>query len=130
MNKISITLKARHFRVIAALLQSRTASEVFRILHELTEHCTDNLTGDTDVTVEAYPDELLNVYSTLSNQPEGIYAALNSEMKEILAPQIAAGVSAESVEWVYVAEQLQKANSYNTQALNRIIEQGSTLLKG
>ncbi len=128
MNKITIQLKAKHYRVIVALFCNKSVADSFRMLAEIKTNVGNTVADDTVVGVSVYAHELKTVYTECLNQTEGVFAGINKEMRELLLPQMQEGVDAQNEVWIEVATFIQQQDNYCNAALADKITQGKDFL--
>lgn len=124
---IQIELKAKHYYLIAENLFGFAAYSTFSTLSKIKTACTG--VGDDDlVTVESDVVTISTVFQTLSQKPEGSYNMINTEMLQLLEPQITAGVGAGSEEWIQLAESITQIRATNLDVISNAIQNGKNRL--
>ena len=124
---IQVQLKAKHYYLIAENLFGFAAYSTFSTLSKIKEAC--NGVGDDDlVTVESDVVTISTVFQTLSQKPEGSYNKINTEMLQLLEPQIEAGISNNIEEWVQLAESVTQIRLSNLQVISNAIQNGKDKL--
>lgn len=124
---IQIQLKAKHYYLIAENLFGFAAYSSFSTLAKIKEAC--NGVGDDDlVTVDSDVVTISTVFQTLSQKPEGSYNMVNTEMLQLLEPQIQAGVTAGSEEWIQLAENITQIRASNLEVISNAIQNGKNRL--
>ena len=103
---INIQLQAQHFYLIAGTLQFNSASYSAKTLNAIKEATAGKADTDT-ATLGIEVDMFVSVFSTFSQKPEGAYNRPNTEIMDLLTPQIQAGVQAGDPEWISLAEQVE-----------------------
>jgi hypothetical protein len=134
---VEINLKAKHYYLIAELLFGQAAYSSFAILEKIKNACTGVADDDT-VAVEIDTDNFINVFRTLAQKPEGSFNQINTEMLDLLFPQIAAGVAAEAAigetspptptPWADVSVAITSIRTSNLSVINGLIQTGKSRL--
>lgn len=109
---ISIQLKAKHFYLVANELFSQPAVSAFNTLSNIKTACS-GVADDDLVTINASLNEIIGVFSRLAQRPEGSYNQVNSEMLDLLTPQVTAGVLAEDPEWIALNDSISSIRTQN-----------------
>jgi hypothetical protein len=124
---IQIELKAKHYYLIAENLFGFAAYSTFSTLAKIKDACVG--VGDDDlVTVDSDVVTISTVFQTLSQKPEGSYNMINTEMLQLLEPQITAGVGAGNEEWIQLAENITQIRSSNLEVISNAIQNGKNRL--
>lgn len=124
---IQITLKAKHYYFIVNHLQNIVASRFFHLLKDLQE-ATQNVADEDEVTITATVDDLVEVFSFITNKPEGQVYIINAEMKALLNQQIQAGMAANDPEWINAAIQINSIRIANLAVTQQAIAAGKLFL--
>lgn len=127
---INITLKAKHYRLIAYLLKNIAAYEVFDILSAIKNGVSPTSLDSDEITISIKPENLTYVYPLLSDMKEGEVAEINKEMDYMLRPQIEAGMMNNENEWVYVGTYIYNHKIKYQTKLQNYINQGKDFLNG
>ena len=114
---IQIDLKAKHFYLIAEILFGFAAYTTFSTLSKIKEACV-GAADDDMVTVESDVNTITSVFQTLSQKPEGSYNNPNTEMYDLITPQITAGVTAGDPEWTQLANNISEIRTNNFNIIN------------
>ncbi len=117
---IQVELKAKHYFLIADLLFGTAAYVSFQTLEKIKTACQD-LQDDDATTVEIDVSTFINVFSILAQKPEGSYNNVNTEMMDMLTPQIQAGVANNDPEWISLGEQVTAIRANNLQIVTNSI---------
>lgn len=124
---IQIDLKAKHFYLIAEILFGFAAYTTFSTLSKIKEACV-GVADDDLVTVESDVNTITSVFQTLSQKPEGSYNDVNTEMLDLLTPQITAGVNAGDPEWIQLATNITEIRTNNLAIITASIISGKSRL--
>ena len=136
---IQLELKAKHFYLAADILLKEAekflslqpylaeAANV-GIITTFSQPIIDNIktacqnTQDDDlVTVETEVKFIVTVFKILAQKPEGSYNMVNTEMIELLTPQIAAGVTGKKKEWISLNDQITEIKVANLEVITNAI---------
>jgi hypothetical protein len=124
---IQLDLKSKHYYLIANILFEFAAYASFSTLEKIKNEC--NGVGDDDlVTVESDVDTITSVFQVLSQKPEGSYNTVNSEMLDLLTPQITAGVNAGDPEWIKLGQNVSQIRDNNFAVITNAINNGKARL--
>jgi hypothetical protein len=124
---IQVELKAKHYYLIAEILFGFAAYSSFSTLHKIQNACSG--VGDDDmVTVESDVNTITTVFQILSQKPEGSFNMINTEMLDLLVPQITAGVSAGNDEWIQLNVNINEIRSNNLSIIESSISSGKSRL--
>lgn len=124
---ISINLKAKHYYLIADILFSQAAYVSFSTLEKIKIAC-NGLQDEDIATVEIDINTFIDVFSVLAQKPEGSYNNINTEMMDMLIPQIQSGVSQQDPEWIQLADTIQSIRSSNLEVVTNSINSGKNKL--
>jgi hypothetical protein len=124
---ISVELKAKHYYLIAEILFSTAAYESWSTLKSI-EIATQGVLDDDLVTLLIAPEKVFYVYNILTYKPEGQFNRVNSEMYDLLLPQIQAGAMGGNVEWQWLGAQLQTVRDQNLSVVDNMIANGKSRL--
>jgi hypothetical protein len=136
---IQIELKAKHFYLAADILLTE-AEKYTRLQSYLSEGSNvglniffsqpiiDNIkavcqvAADDDlVTVETDVTPFITVFKSLAQKAEGSYNNVNTEMMDLLIPQITTGVTANDPEWISLNDQITAIRAANLEVVNNDI---------
>ena len=124
---IQVELKAKHYFLIADILFGTAAYVSFSTLEKIKTAC-QGLQDDDVATVEIDIPTFINVFSILAQKPEGSYNNVNTEMMDMLTPQIQAGVANNDPEWISLGEQVTVIRASNLQVVTDAIISGKNKL--
>jgi len=124
---IQLQLKAKHYYLIANILFGTAAYVSFSTLEKIKAAC-QGLNDDDTATVEIDVPTVINVFSILAQKPEGSYNNVNTEMMDMLTPQIQAGVANDDPEWISLGEQVTAIRAANLQVVTDSIANGKNQL--
>lgn len=127
MADIQVELKAKHYYLIAEILFSTAAYESYKTLNSIAIACT-GVQDDDLVTLLIAPDKVFYVYNILTYKPEGQFNRVNSEMFDLLTPQIQAGVLAGDPDWQWLGSQIQTVRDQNLSVVDQMIANGKSRL--
>lgn len=136
---IQIELKAKHFYLAADILLTE-AEKYTRLRSYLSggnnvglniifsQPVIDNIkvvcqTAQDDelVTVETDVTPFITVFKFLAQKAEGSYNNVNTEMMDLLIPQITAGITANDPEWISLNDQITAIRAANLEVVNNDI---------
>lgn len=124
---ITVQLKAKHFYLISDILFGIAAYNSFSTLEKIKTACTGVQDEDlVNVTVDV--SYMVEVFNILTSKPEGQFNIINTEMINLLLPQISAGVTANNQEWIKLATQIQKIRENNWNVVTSMIASGKSKL--
>lgn len=124
---INVELKSKHYMCIADILFASSAYESFSTLEKIKAACA-GLPDEELVTVNFPGSTVFQVYSILTYRPEGQFNRINTEMYDLLVPQIQAGVQSGDQEWIDLGTQLQQVRDVNLQVVDQMIISGKSKL--
>ena len=124
---IQLDLKAKHYFLIADILFATAAYVSFATLEKIKAAC-QGLNEDDTATVEIDITTVLTVFGILAQKPEGSYNNVNTEMMDMLIPQIQAGVTSGSEEWISLGLQITEIRTANLQVVANAIISGKNKL--
>lgn len=114
---ITIQLKVKHFYAISDILFDTVASSSFEVLQKIKVAC--NNLNDNDLTsVDVNVSHFFEIFLALSKKPEGSYNMINTEMMDLLKPQIIAGINNNDPEWILLNEGVTNIRNNNWQLLD------------
>lgn len=125
---INISLKAKHFYLIAADLKNN-AAWYSQTTNNAISQATSGKADDDLAAIDIAVDMFVSVFQTLSLKPEGQYNRVNSEMMDLLAPQIQAGVQSGNEEWISAATQINAIREANWAVATAQIQTGKDFIQ-
>jgi hypothetical protein len=124
---INVELKAKHYFLIAELLFASAAYESFNTLSSIKTACEGSADDDL-VTLDIAAGDVIKVYNILTYKPEGQFNRINTEMFDMLAPQIQAGMTAGDEEWIYLGTSLEATRQSNLGVADSLVASGKSKL--
>jgi len=124
---VQVQLKAKHYYLIADILFTTAAYVSFSILEKIKTACQGLQDNDT-TTVEIDVTTFVTIFSVLAQKPEGSYNNVNTEMMNMLTPQIQAGIANNDPEWISLGEQVTAIREINLEVVSNSIENGKNKL--
>ena len=124
---ISVELKAKHYYLVAEILFSTAAYESYKTLNSIAVACQGTLDDDL-VTLLIAPEKVFYVYNILTYKPEGQFNRVNSEMYDLLLPQIQAGAQGGNEQWIWLGTQIQSVRDQNLSVVDNMIANGKSRL--
>lgn len=124
---INISLKSKHFYLIAGDLKNNSAS-YSQTTNNAIASATNGTLDDDTVAIDIDVAMFVSVFQTLSLKPEGQYNRVNSEMMDLLAPQLAAGVQSGNEEWISAATQINAIRDNNWAVADDMIAKGKSFI--
>jgi hypothetical protein len=124
---IQVQLKVKHYYLIADILFGIAAYASFQILEKIKVAC-QGLSDDDVATIEIDGASFINVFSVLAQKPEGSYNNVNTEMMDMLTPQIQTGVANNDPQWVALNEVITEIRTANLQVVTDAIASGKNKL--
>lgn len=124
---VTIQLQADHFYLITNLLGSIVLKDNFDLVNAIKVATTgkeDTDLCDVSVDVQKFTD----IFQQLSRQPEGVYNRPNTEMMDLLTPQIEAGVQAGDPEWIQLATNVTAIRNANFEECARYVAAGKEIV--
>ena len=115
---VQVELKVKHYYYITNLLMTYQADEAFHLLKRIKMQISDTSLDDDLISVYVEPSDVGKIFARLSSKPEGEANRINSEMMDLLSPQIAAGVQNGDQEWTEIygkVTEIREANWANAQ---------------
>jgi hypothetical protein len=140
---IQITFKAKHFYFITFLLKNSSIQQYFSLISRIKTALTDNTDLDASFTIQATPDDIILIYKILTSLPEGQSNSINTEMSQLLEPQVQAGYVFEvanglvpdaegnippTAYWHKIAAEITYVRNNNIQARNNAIAEGQSII--
>jgi hypothetical protein len=124
---IQLDLKAKHYYLIAEILFGFAAYSSFATLEKIKTACL-GVADDDLVSVESDVNTITTVFQILSQKPEGSFNDVNTEMLDLLFPQIAAGVGAGDPEWIQLSNNVTEIRTNNLAVITASIANGKSRL--
>ena len=124
---IQLDLKAKHYYLIAEILFGFAAYSSFATLEKIKTACL-GVADDDLVSVESDVNTITMVFQILSQKPEGSFNDVNTEMLDLLFPQIAAGVGAGDPEWIQLSNNVTEIRTNNLAVITASIANGKSRL--
>jgi hypothetical protein len=124
---IQLDLKAKHYYLIAEILFGFAAYTSFATLEKIKTACL-NVADDDLVSVESDVNTVTQVFQILSQKPEGSFNDVNTEMLDLLFPQLAAGVGAGDPEWIQLSNNVTEIRTNNLAVVTDSIANGKARL--
>ncbi len=124
---IQLDLKAKHYYLIAEILFGFAAYSSFATLEKIKTACL-GVADDDLVSVESDVNTITTVFQILSQKPEGSYNQINSEMIDLLIPQINAGVGAGDPDWIQLGDNVTEIRTNNLAVITASISNGKSRL--
>jgi hypothetical protein len=140
---IQIQLKAKHFYFITSQLKNSTIQQYFSLISRMKTVLSGNTDLEALFTISATSDEVIAIFRILTLLPEGQVNTINSEMDDLLTPQIIAGASQEGANgigpdadgnlpndayWQIVAREVTNIKTVNAAARNIMISEGQFII--
>lgn len=124
---INVQLKAKHYYLIADILFSSAAYESFNTLSNIKTTCAGAADDDL-VTLDIEVGDVCRVYTALTYKPEGQFNRINTEMFDMLTPQIEAGVTAGDEQWITLAQFVSSTRISNLAVADAMVASGKAKL--
>ena len=124
---IQLQLKAKHYYLVAEIQFGIAAYVSFPTLEKIKAAC-QGLQDDDIATVEIDVPTVISVFSILAQKPEGSYNRINTEMIDMLTPQIQEGITNNDPEWISLGEQVTAIQTNNLQVVTDAIANGKSKL--
>ncbi len=124
---IEVQLKAKHYYLVAEILFSTAAYESFKTLQSIGVACQGALDDDL-ITLLIAPEKVFYVYNILTYKPEGQFNRVNSEMYDLLLPQIQAGAAGGNEQWIWLGIQIQSVRDQNLSVVDTMMANGKARL--
>lgn len=126
---ITITLKAKHLYFITANIMWNSISDYGGLVNEIKAK-TANVADTDDVSVDVSGTQVASLYATFAQKPEGQVNRINTEMNEMILPQVTAEVSKPNPdpEWVALANSITATREGNWNVTTVQIEMGKQFL--
>jgi hypothetical protein len=124
---IQLDLKAKHYYLIAEILFGFAAYTSFATLEKIKTACV-GVADDDMVSVESDVNTITTVFQILSQKPEGSFNDVNTEMYDLLLPQITAGVNSGDPEWIQLGNNVTEIRTNNLAVIAASIANGKARL--
>lgn len=124
---INISLKAKHFYLIAGHLKDRSAF-YSQVINNSIQVATAGKLEDDTAAIDIEVPKFVEIFQMLSGMPEGQYNRCNSEMMDLLTPQIEAGVQSGDPEWIDAANQVNAIREVNWAVSTEMINKGKAFI--
>lgn len=92
---VQVRLKAKHYYYIVHYLRNSSVQQYFSLINRLKITLNGNNDLDAFFNVSASVVEVIDMFKTLTVLPEGQANKINTEMDDLLLPQIVLGVADE-----------------------------------
>jgi hypothetical protein len=140
---VQIRLKAKHYYYIVHYLRNSSVQQYFSLINRLKITLNGNNDLDAFFDVSANVVEVIDMFKTLTVLPEGQANKINTEMDDLLLPQIVLGVTDEqsngigpdedgnlpnNAYWQLIAQGITYAKELNTVTKDNAITQGKTFI--
>ena len=125
---ISVQLKAKHYYFVSNDLKRYSAEEYYTLIKRIAMQCSGAADDDL-VSVNTSVADLVKIFTNIASKPEGQANRINTEMMQILTPQIQAGVTAQDQEWMSAAEQIQAIRESNWAITDSAILAGKAFIQ-
>ena len=142
-NMVQVRLKAKHYYYIVHYLKNSSVQQYFSLINRLKTALSGNNDLDASFDVNATVVEVIDMFKTLTVLPEGQANRINTEMDDLLMPQIVLGIADEQANgigpdadgnlpenayWQLIARGIIYAKELNTAARDNAIQQGKTFI--
>jgi hypothetical protein len=124
---IAVQLKAKHYYLVAEILFNTAANVSYRTIKSIGDAC-QGAADDDLITLLIAPETVFYVYEILTFKPEGQFNRINSEMFDLLMPQIQAGVTGGNVQWIWLGTNIQSMRDINLAVADNMIADGKSKL--
>jgi hypothetical protein len=140
---VQIRLKAKHYYYIVHYLRNSSVQQYFSLINRLKITLNGNNDLDAFFDVSANVVEVIDMFKTLTVLPEGQANKINTEMDDLLMPQIVLGMADEQAAgigpdadgnlpdnayWQIIAKGIAYAKGLNTAAKENAIIQGKSFI--
>lgn len=125
---IPVQLKAKHFYFVANDLKRYSAEEFYTLIKRIAMQC-GGMADDDLVTVNTTVYDLVKIFQIIANKSEGQANRINTEMMQLLTPQIQAGVAADEAEWIEAAQQITAIRESNWAITDAAIAAGKAFIQ-
>jgi hypothetical protein len=140
---VNIQLKAKHFYFVTYQLRNSSINQYFSLISRIKTVLSGNTDFDALFTVSASSAEVITMFKTLTILPEGVANQINTEMDDLLLPQIVLGVAdeqaagigpdtegnlPENAYWQLIAQGITEIKDSNTAAREAAINEGKNII--
>ena len=124
---VTIQLQAGHFYLITNRLGSIVLKDYFDLVNSIKVATAGKADIDLcDVSVDVA--QFTKIFEMLSREAEGVYNRPNTEMMDLLTPQIEAGVQAGDEEWITLANNVTAIRNANFEECARYVAAGKKIV--
>lgn len=142
-NMVQIRLKAKHYYYIVHYLRNSSVQQYFSLINRLKIALNGNINLNDSFDVSASVVEVIDMFKTLTVLPEGQANKINTEMDDLLMPQIVLGIADEQAAgvgpdangdlpdnayWQLIAKGITYAKAVNTVNRDNAILQGKDFI--
>lgn len=140
---VNIQLKAKHFYFITYQLRNSSINQYFSLISRIKTALAGNTDNEATFTVVTSPAEVIVIFRTLTVLPEGVANTINTEMDDLLLPQIVLGIADEQANgigpdaegnlpenayWQLIGQGITEIKDSNTAAREAAITNGKALI--
>jgi hypothetical protein len=140
---VQVRLKAKHYYYIVHYLRNSSVQQYFSLINRLKITLNGNNDLDAFFDVSANVVEVIDMFKTLTVLPEGQSNKINTEMDDLLLPQIVLGIADEQANgigpdadgnlpdnayWQLIAQGITYAKNMNTTTRENAIQQGKSFI--
>ena len=140
---VNITLKASHYYFITYQLKNSTIEQYFSLVNRIKTALFENNDLEASFAISATSDEVITMFRILTVLPEGMANKINTEMDDLLLPQIVLGIADEQANgigpdaegnlppnayWQIIAKGITEIKDVNTLTRNNYITLGKALI--
>ena len=140
---VQVRLKAKHYYYIVHYLRNSSVQQYFSLINRLKITLNGNNDLDAFFDVSANVVEVIDMFKTLTVLPEGQANKINTEMDDLLLPQIVLGIADEQANgigpdadgnlpdnayWQLIAQGITYAKNMNTTTRENAIQQGKSFI--
>jgi hypothetical protein len=140
---VQVRLKAKHYYYIVHYLRNSSVQQYFSLINRLKITLNGNNDLDASFDVSASVVEVIDMFKTLTVLPEGQSNKINTEMDDLLLPQIVLGIADEQANgvgpdadgnlpdnayWQLIAQGITYAKNMNTTTRENAIQQGKSFI--
>lgn len=125
---ISVQLKAKHLYFVVNDLKRYSAEEYYTLIKRIAMQC-GGVEDDDIVGITTSVDSLVKIFSNIASKPEGQANRINTEMMQLLTPQIQAGVQSGDPEWIEAAGRISTIRNSNWAITDEAIIAGKTFIQ-
>ena len=140
---VQVRLKAKHYYYIVHYLRNSSVQQYFSLINRLKTALSGNNDLDAFFYINATVVEVIDMFKTLTVLPEGEANKINTEMDDLLMPQIVLGIADEQANgigpdadgnlpenayWQLIAKGITYAKELNTVVREAAITNGKTFI--